>query len=230
MKHFKMALFLGVILTILATFCIRAEGVFATAPASSSCGSWHIVKSPNSSFGVDSLFNGVAVSTTNVWAVGYYETSSGTQTLVEHWNGSQWKVITSQDPALDNTFTGVEALAANNIWAVGFTTDINGSSKTLTEHWDGKTWQVVASPDPDQGFNGFSSLSAASANNIWAVGSQSLASKTLIEHWNGTKWQVVASPNRSGVSNILQSVSVVPSTSKVWTLGYSGSSTLTKFY
>src|SRR6266480_2021658 len=282
MRYFKIALFLAAILAILATLFIRAEGSYAAALAS--CGAWRIVKSPNSSFGVESLFNGVAVvssndawavgtsrnqsgfsshtltehwngsqwsiiaspnpgspfnnlrsvtavSATNVWAVGQYDTSSGFHTLVEHWNGSQWKVVASPNPpSREGTLNGVDALTANNIWAVGFTTDMNGFSQTLAEHWNGTTWKLVASPNPDSMINGLSSLSAASANNIWAVGIQKVASETLIEHWNGTQWQVVASPNRDGSSNILQSDAVVPNTSKVWAVGYSGSSTLTEFY
>ena len=282
MRYFKTVLFLAAILAILATLFIRAEGSYATAPAS--CGAWSIVKSPNSSFGVESLFNGVAavssndvwavgmsrnqsgfsshtltehwngsqwsiissanpsspfnnlrsvtaVSATNVWAVGQYDTSSGFHTLIEHWNGSQWKVVASPNPpSREGNLSGVDALTANNIWAVGFTTDMNGFSQTLAEHWNGTTRQLVASPNPDPMIDGLSSLSAASANNIWAVGIQKVASETLIEHWNGTQWQVVASPNRDGVSNILQSDSVVPFTSKVWAVGYSGNSTLTEFY
>jgi len=128
-----------------------------------------------------------------------------------------------------NALSGVAPISPCDVWAVG---DYNnaGTDRTLAEHWNGKTWQLVASPNPDPMFNGLSSLSAASANNIWAVGIQKVASETLIEHWNGTQWQVVASPNRDGVSNILQSDSVVPFTSKVWAVGYSGNSTLTEFY
>ncbi|MFL5586083.1 MAG: hypothetical protein ACJ8DI_00300 [Ktedonobacteraceae bacterium] len=192
---------------------------------------WSIVASPNPGSPFNNLRSVTAVSATNVWAVGQYDTSSGFHTLVEHWNGSQWKVVASPNPpSREGTLNGVDALTANNIWAVGFTTDMNGFSQTLAEHWNGTTWQLVASPNPDPMINGLSSLSAASANNIWAVGIQNVASKTLIQHWNGTQWQVVASPNRDGSSNILQSDAVVPNTSKVWAVGYSGNSTLTEFY
>ncbi len=232
MRYFKIALFLAAIFAILATLFIRAEGSYAAALAS--CGAWRIVKSPNSSFGVESLFNGVAVVSSNdAWAVGTSRNQSGfsSHTLTEHWNGSQWSIISSANPSsAQNVLVSAAALTANNIWAVGFTTDMNGFSQTLAEHWNGTTWKLVASPNPDPMFNGLSSLSAASANNIWAVGIQKVASETLIEHWNGTQWQVVASPNRDGSSNILQSDAVVPNTSKVWAVGYSGSSTLTEFY
>src|SRR6266581_3185969 len=42
-------------------------------------------------------------------------------------------------PRVKAPLNGVDALTANNIWAVGFTTDMNGFSQTLAEHWNGTT-------------------------------------------------------------------------------------------
>jgi len=51
---------------------------------------WQIVKSPSPGSRYNTLYGVTAVSVTNVWAVGYYVNASQvTQTLIEHWNGTQ---------------------------------------------------------------------------------------------------------------------------------------------
>src|SRR5207302_5510463 len=93
-----------------------------------------------------------AVSPTNVWAVGFYASTSGvTQTLVEHWNGKLWSVVKSPSPAsVNNELYSVAAVSASNVWAVGFSTT-NTTDHTLIEHWNGSRWSVVKSPSPGTG-------------------------------------------------------------------------------
>src|SRR5689334_21377621 len=62
------------------------SGTGSTAPAVGEC--WNVVRSPNLPSG--SGLQGVDIAAANdVWAVGSY----GSQTLVEHWNGSAWAVV-----------------------------------------------------------------------------------------------------------------------------------------
>jgi hypothetical protein len=59
--------------------------------------SWNVVPSANSGATFYS-FNGVGVASSNdVWAVAYTQATAGAaiQTLIEHWNGSQWSVVPS---------------------------------------------------------------------------------------------------------------------------------------
>jgi hypothetical protein len=83
------------------------------------------------------------------------------------------------------------------------------------------SWQIVASPNPT-GNDGFSTLTAISASNLWAVGSAtslSSTSATLIAHYNGTSWQVVPSPNPAGGRyDDLTGVSAT-SASDIWSVG-----------
>ncbi|HLJ82111.1 MAG TPA: hypothetical protein VKT52_11525, partial [Ktedonobacterales bacterium] len=63
-------------------------------------------------------------------------------------------------------------------------------------------------------------VTAISANDIWAVGSDT--SITLAEHWNGTAWSIVPTPNgSSGISN-LQAVAALSSTN-VMAVGFTNS-------
>lgn len=89
------------------------------------------------------------------------------------------------------------------------------------------SWMVVNSPAVAGGqLNG---VAAASANDIWAVGSVAAAncctSTTLAEHWNGTTWSTVPTPSAGQSYNMLQGVTA-PSTSNVWAVGRSDQGTL----
>lgn len=173
--------------------------------------SWNIV--PNSTnVPSDNVLTGVtAISATNIWAVGYYFTASSDmpQTLIEHWNGVKWNVISSPNVgSFENYLTGVTAVSANNVWAVGYYDNISTHGyQSLIEHWNGTRWVVVSSPNLGSGYNQLNAVATVSASNIWAVGQA--ASAVLIEHWNGTRWAVVSSPNLGSNSGILNAVAVL---------------------
>jgi hypothetical protein len=182
---------------------------------------WSVVNSPNPSSRANYL-NGIAASTTNdVWAVGGYaiDLSRGA-TLIEHWDGSQWSVVLSPNPASSiNQLIGVTAIAANDVWAVGYFQS-GGPWQPLIEHWDGGQWSIVPSPYIEGG-GALYSVSAVSANDVWAVGyyiNSSALNQTLIEHWDGTQWSIVPSPNIGLGDNWLWGVSAL-SANDVWAVG-----------
>jgi hypothetical protein len=179
---------------------------------------WHVVSSPTP--GSEAFLYGVTeLSANNSWAVGFYINSSGqSRTLTEHWNGTQWKVVSSPSvPNTANYLFSVAALSANNVWAVGNTGSINGT-QTLIEHWNGSSWQVVPSPNPGQ-YNYLYGVTAVSASNIWAVGRLDTGGLvgTLIEHWNGSSWQVFKSPNASNYNELYSMARV--SANNIWAVG-----------
>ncbi len=139
---------------------------------------WSIVPSPNAS-GQQSIFYGMtAIATNDVWAVGVtlnYSTGIST-TLVEHWNGTLWSVMSSPNAGAGNVLMQVNAIAPNNVWAVGYYSRTKqdqqkGVSRTLIEHWDGTNWSVIASPNPDTPtINLWSVAGVPGSNQVWAVG------------------------------------------------------------
>jgi len=203
-----------------ATTSKVSQNRFSTA----SC-QWSVVPSPNGSSS-SNLSAVAAVSANDVWAVGSSGNQrSGAQTLIEHWNGSSWSVVTSPNPgSIYNTLYGVTVISAANVWAVGYYVNTTGVTQTLIEHWNGTSWSVVKSPSPATGNNELFSVSAASASSIWTVGfltnntSQTPVDQTLIEHWNGSSWSVMKSPNPGSSSDHLNGVAAV-STSDVWAVG-----------
>jgi hypothetical protein len=166
---------------------------------------WAVVPSP--SRGVSATLSAVsATSARDAWAVGSYDTGSSFRTLIEHWNGSAWKVVPSVDPAIGHhqtsALTGVAAISPSNVWAVGFYEKSTTSFRTLVEHWNGSKWSVVPSPNADSGENTLAAVAAVSASDIWAVGNRhgpgargGGARKTLVEHWQRGKWRIVPSPS-----------------------------------
>ncbi len=196
--------------------------------------SWHYVPSPSVP-GQNSSLGAVAeVSPHDVWAVGFANPGN---TLTENWNGASWSIVPSPSPGAPDTFdtlNGVVALAANNVWAVGYYTrspNVDNISRTLIEHWNGASWTVVPSPNvggevSDQLF----SVTAVAPNDLWAVGNYAPPGPpcgvdpayTLIEHWNGTSWSIVPSPNVNAGTDVNQLVGVTDvlgSGSDLWAVG-----------
>ena len=187
---------------------------------------WQVVPSGSPGTYLNQLNAVAAASANDVWAVGYYVNGSGGayQTLVEHWNGTSWLVVSSPNVgAIDNFLSGVAAIAANNVWAVGSYFADGGLTLSLIQHWDGTAWSVATSPDLGTGINStLLGIKALSATDILAVGYYGLDGRTLqtlMEHWDGTAWSVVPSPNANANENILTAVAAV-SANDMLAVGY----------
>ncbi|MEO7000171.1 MAG: hypothetical protein ABI068_00050 [Ktedonobacterales bacterium] len=118
--------------------------------------------------------------------------------------------------------SGVAAISANDVWAVGTAGSQHTVGQTLIEQWNGKQWQIVSSPSPSAVYNSLSAVAATSARDAWAVGFQATmtgTTQTLIEHWNGTTWQVAPGANPGAVNNELLSVAAI-SPRDVWAVGF----------
>ena len=131
------------------------------------------------------LFGIEVISPKDIWAVGQQYVNYNHQTLIEHWDGSEWSVV----PSTTNSgyLRGITAVSANNIWAVGFRPGYAPASLIL--HWDGVQWSLVNYSQPAR----FFSVAAVSANDIYAVGENNV--NPLVAHWNGLD---SFSPTRKG--------------------------------
>jgi hypothetical protein len=136
-------------------------------------GVWSVVRSPNPSAAHDILYGVSAVTDTNVWAVGAYETSQGRwHALVEHWDGSTWRVVPSPDPGSNgNQLYAVQALGPANVYAVGQSAGPRFPSTALIEHWNGHSWAVLTSP-ADASASALPLGLAATGSSLTVVGQQ----------------------------------------------------------
>jgi hypothetical protein len=173
---------------------------------------WTIVPSPNvGSGGISVLEAAEANSSTDTWAVGYFTvegSGEGTaRTLVEHWDGGEWKVVPSPNAGLEKGGNGrlsdVFALASDDVWAVGshFPETEFPTLQPLIEHWDGNSWEVVPGPSRSPGpWSEPKAVSGTGPADIWAVGvrdaqvGENFTERALILHWDGVAWQRMRAP------------------------------------
>jgi hypothetical protein len=152
---------------------------------------WRLVQSPSPNNQINELRGVAALSTNDVWAVGFRGGGSKTplETLILHWNGISWNQVASPNlSGAANQLFGVAAISANDIWAVG-----SAGGAPLALHWNGSVWSIV----PTQVGSGFSSerlaaVSGSSSNEVWAVGEAKgiLTNQTFatIRRWDGARW------------------------------------------
>lgn len=118
-----------------------------------------------------------AAAPNDVWAVGarvvetYYGVDWGALAL--HWNGSVW-TLNPVDLPVGQILLGVDAVSANDVWAVG--KDDYGA---LIDHYDGSEWTHV--PTPEWGHGGdLGGVGSAAPDDLWAAGFTGLGN--VIEH------------------------------------------------
>jgi hypothetical protein len=181
------------------------------------------------------------VGPNDIWAVGTIRIGAANRTLIMHYNGSSWDLVTSPSPGTySNVLESVTAVSANDVWAVGYYANdyTNTPSQSLALHWNGTNWTQVTTPSP-----GFSSraggspdnnsdymgtflydVTAVSTTEVWAAGLYSptgfSSGETVILRWNGSTWSRVTSPNPANY-NALYGVAAVAS-NHVWAVGQRG--------
>ena len=144
-----------------------------------------------------------ATSSSDAWAVGSYLDRLGTEHAgIEHFSSS-WQNVSNSAAPPSSSLSGVTAVAADNVWAVGLhVATVSGQrvNRTLIEHWNGISWSVVASQDAvsGSGADGLSAVAAAGADDVWSAGETCTfgtpeTCATLFEHWDGAQWTIVPS-------------------------------------
>lgn len=136
--------------------------------------------------GIGELRRVAALSADNAYAVALHG--------VLHWNGRRW-----QKTVLRDSYFGISARAADDVWVVGTTGLAN-----LVEHWDGARWRRVrflpipashTTTTPHQTVVTLSFLNgvlARAPDDVWIVGSG--ISRPIAAHWDGTRWTAYPVP------------------------------------
>jgi hypothetical protein len=207
-----------------ATLALTALAAGSPATASQRACGWVVKPSPSPVNSAATLSAVAATSGKDVWAVGNSDNGGAITTLIEHWDGTHWKIIPSPNPAsgfhTTNALSAVVALSPKNAWAFGFFEKSTTNFRTLVEHWNGITWSVVPSPNSGGGENTLAGAAAQSSTNIWAVGYHNDPGhrRTLTERWNGAHWSVVPSPSVGSGDNLLFGVAA-RARGPVWAVG-----------
>jgi hypothetical protein len=147
-------------------------------------------------------------------------TPTSTPTCNTAWRGVPSPNASSQP----NYLTAIDALAPDDVWAVGYYTG-TGRYLTLTLHWDGQEWSIIPSPNPGENSHFLSAVEMIAPNDVWAVGSFDNhpihnTRHLLTMHWDGSEWSVVPNPDPGGnYNNFLTGVAAV-SSDDVWAVGF----------
>lgn len=135
---------------------------------------WRIVPSPALPSGVRSgqLTSVTALSATDAWAVGRYFMQWGEwKTLIAHWDGSAWKVVSNPNSVVDR-IGGLAAVSAADVRAVANTFTTENKDRSLIEQWNGSTWQTIEGPMPQGAWSAeLDGIATDGAGGYWAVGS-----------------------------------------------------------
>ena len=128
---------------------------------------------------------------------------------------SCWSIYSVPSRTGSDTLRDIDALAADDTWAVGSSYGEKGAS--LVQHWDGSEWTIVPSPNSPTGtYHVLEAVEAISPTDIWAGGSWYVGNNRgpLMMHWDGSKWTLVPTPGFPWIGDI----SAV-STDDVWAIG-----------
>jgi hypothetical protein len=122
-----------------------------------------------------------------------------------------WVITPTVDPspqkvAFSNVLNAVGARTSTDAWAVGNFLGPNDDDGQvmLAEHWNGSEWSQAPTPNVVRFDEKLNAVSAAAANDVWAVGSTNKTgfahTDPLAAHWDGTSWTIVATPATTGGS------------------------------
>ncbi|MDQ3705572.1 MAG: S-layer homology domain-containing protein [Chloroflexota bacterium] len=188
---------------------------------------WEQVEGTDVSGEFSNFSNIEVLSPDDIWAVGSERPSpriSASDTLVEHWDGSKWtRLPTPTLMGLWNNVRDIDAVAANDIWAVGSAYDGVNEDFSLLLHWNGASWTNVPAPEELQGYVTPVAVEAIAADDVWAVGSVGETPSTaqaFALHWNGNTWSNVPLPQLGddiGRSSLEDLVAFAPN--DIWAIG-----------
>ncbi len=190
---------------------------------------WSVLPSPNPSTRSNFLEGVVALSRSNVWAVGYSEDTAKPGTLPRdrsmtlHWDGQRWSLVPSPNPGRINVLWGCGPDGSGGVWAVGHDGLVGGSSSlsVLYMYWDGKAWRLEPPAPGGRSDQTATAVAGSSANDVWAVGDDPYGS-LLIWHWDGSAWKPVEGERPPGSEQQLLSMRDVAALSlaDAWAVGY----------
>jgi hypothetical protein len=149
-------------------------------------GSWHTMEVPQ--VGDISLLQSVSMGgRRDAWAVGGSVVSGGERhVLALHWDGSSWTDAGAPDPGVfRNYLNGVDAIAPDDVWAVGSSENSDAIRWWNAWHWDGSHWTTYELDDPDETVD-LQAVTHFAPDDVRMVGIAPFgASSMRAAHWDG---------------------------------------------
>jgi hypothetical protein len=143
-------------------------------------------------FGHYSSLQDVSMSSAHdVWAVG----GDGTQVFVLHGDGRTWTNVPVPTPGIYvNVLYGVDAIAPDDVWAVGESENEDATRYSSSWHWDGTSW-TVWSDTLSEAPASLEAVAHLAGDDAWMVGNEPWGrTPMLAKHWDGTSVSPTAVP------------------------------------
>jgi hypothetical protein len=106
-------------------------------------------------------------------------------TVVGHWDGGSWSIVSIADPQLQPRFRGVWGFGSLDRYAFGEQGQ-NLNTSPLLYHWDGTTWSQFPFPwDAGLGTGSIERMSGSGPNDLYVL------VNAAVWHWDGATWQEV---------------------------------------
>jgi hypothetical protein len=113
----------------------------------------------------------------------------------------------------------VEAVAPNDVWAVGHAYAGGAFWVPLILHWNGTAWSRATIPAFPSGGQ-LRDVVALSPTNVYAVGTdgEGTSGRSLVLRWDGRSWTREATPSPQVGPKLFGAAAIAPAT--VWGVGY----------
>ncbi len=176
---------------------------------------WVAVSHPDPNSAPGLLSNGLladsCVGGSFCMAVGLTAGDAAT-TLTEMWNGADWTVVPSPDPAdaTDSSLSGISCTSPTFCMAVG-SSGTQSETNAFAEEWDGARWSVLAVNGQVDGVTVLTGVSCASQSMCAAVGwdkpanggtDGTVTESAYIAQWGGTSWAMNYVEDPTAVSSL----------------------------
>ncbi|HEU5379671.1 MAG TPA: hypothetical protein VFV38_29965 [Ktedonobacteraceae bacterium] len=155
-----------------------------------------------------------AVSSDDVWSVGYTAQNGTIVALIEHWDGHKWSIVPVPVSMQKIALTTIAAISKGDIWVAGTSTD--AKSVPTVAHWDGSRWSIASNFSLKGNITYPVVLSTSAANNIWLL-ARKTSGQSWFAHWNGTQWQMVSGPLLKPTEWLTRIVAIAPD--DAWAVG-----------
>jgi hypothetical protein len=149
-------------------------------------GVWHRMTTPS----VDnySALQAVAVGgRRDAWAVGGSSGSGGSHVLALHWDGHSWVDTGAPNPGVyRNWLNGVDAIAPDDVWAVGSSENSDATRWWSAWHWDGTAWTAYEAGGTGNALD-LQAVAHRAADDVRMVGTLAYGlSPMQAAHWDGS--------------------------------------------
>ena len=165
------------------------------------------------------------VAEDDAWGVGAAQQTGsidpfGPTPYLVRYQGDRWALV---DIGIRDVgyLSGVEAIASDDVWAVGGIDEGASSTQPLILHWDGSSWTRIDLPFFDGRSASLRGITARSATEIYAAGTNSDDDgrpRQFMLKYDGTSWERVDVAPTDGRDQWFRTMDTTPG-GDVWAVG-----------